>query len=111
MKGILNANRKDRMTVRRVISAKTEYGAQRETAQEVYEIVPCRLSFGTTDVSADGALPDTQYNATLFYDPMYVIRPGDEVMIWKNDQTYVGRAGEAAVYESHAETPVYIRRR
>lgn len=112
MRTALNAFRRDRMTVKRVVAETTDYGAERETYATVYQDVLCRLSFSSTDVIGEGDLPDAQYQATLFYDGLeIVLQRGDVVEVVCHGSEYVGTIGEIAAYESHMQAPVQLRKR
>jgi len=108
MQSALNELRTDVMTVQRAETHTTEYGAERESLQTVYENEPCRLSFSGAAVSPDGALPRIEYTALLFCDPAYAILPGDAVTVTRCGQVYRGKAGESARYPSHTQIPLAI---
>lgn len=110
--GILASFRKDRMTVTRVVKYKTDSGETKERDETVYEDIPCRLSFSSTDAPADtDRLPDMRYTATLFYSDEIRLKQGDRVTVTKEGRVYTGLAGIGMVYPSHIEMPLAIHER
>ena len=112
MKTALKQLRQDVMTVRRVVTTITAYGAEREEYAEVYTNIRCHLSLSGTDTIGTDNLPSTQYTATVFYDAAdAALQRGDVVTVVKNGVEYIGTIGDVAAYPSHMQAPMQLRKR
>lgn len=82
----------------------------RRAAAVTAENVPCRLSFGTPRPAQTDALGAAlAQTATLFTAPEHAPKEGARVEITHRGRRAVyGACGPAAVYPTHAETPVAL---
>lgn len=65
---------------------------------------PCRLSFSSSPVTADGDVPAIAQTVKLFFAPEVTVKEGSKITVTQNDvTTEYKQSGTTAVYSTHKE--------
>ncbi|MBQ7232805.1 MAG: ABC transporter ATP-binding protein [Bacillales bacterium] len=94
----------DLCTVKRYGEIETESGETRMDLTTVYEGVPCRISQKTLGSNNQSESTNRiSYETKLFLSPVFEVRQGDVIDVYRtyHAQTYI--AGEPFVYHRHQE--------
>lgn len=65
---------------------------------------PCRLSFSSSPVTADGDVPAIAQTVKLFFAPEVTVKEGSKITVTQNGvTTEYKQSGTTAVYSTHKE--------
>lgn len=97
---ILDARRRDKMSVYRMIGIKDDSGITKQEISLVYENLRCKLSVDSIPIpNSDGKVVSQSNSYTVFCKPEYNIFPGDHIKLnTEENRIFKLIAGRSKVY-------------